>query len=188
MAARTSSGSEISDGTPTVALASTKTTRARIVNNTTTATTHGLRVRTPRVYARCSPSHARRSHYHRPRLAEIHYDNQQFRLRVRDDGAGIDPKVLANYGLDGHYGRYGRLGSRPGFDDARAGATFASANPLSSLGYQRLRSVRPKGVAARMAGSTVRPSGHRPGGRPHLLFHLEVPDHVAWHAERLRRG
>ena len=43
-------------------------------------------------------------------------------MRVRDDGAGIDPKVLANYGLDGHYGRYGRLGSRPGFDDARAGA------------------------------------------------------------------
>jgi len=28
-------------------------------------------------------------------------------LRVRDDGAGIDPKVLANYGLDGHYGLRG---------------------------------------------------------------------------------
>src|SRR3954470_23050607 len=47
MAARTSSGSEISDGTPTVALATTKTIRAKTVNKTTTVTTHGLRVRTP---------------------------------------------------------------------------------------------------------------------------------------------
>src|SRR4051794_29799758 len=52
IAARTSSGSEISDGTPTMALASTKTITAKTVNNTTIATTHGLRVRTRPVYAR----------------------------------------------------------------------------------------------------------------------------------------
>jgi signal transduction histidine kinase len=35
---------------------------------------------------------------------EIRYDTEQFRLRVRDDGKGIDPKVLANQGREGHYG------------------------------------------------------------------------------------
>jgi signal transduction histidine kinase len=38
---------------------------------------------------------------------EIRYDDRQFRLRVRDDGKGIDPKVLANHGLEGHYGLRG---------------------------------------------------------------------------------
>jgi signal transduction histidine kinase len=38
---------------------------------------------------------------------EIRYDHEQFRLRVRDDGKGIDPKVLANQGIEGHYGLRG---------------------------------------------------------------------------------
>jgi signal transduction histidine kinase/ligand-binding sensor domain-containing protein len=38
---------------------------------------------------------------------EIRYDNEEFRLRVRDDGRGIDPKVLADQGLEGHYGLRG---------------------------------------------------------------------------------
>ena len=38
---------------------------------------------------------------------EIRYDNAEFRLRVRDDGKGIDPAVLANQGLEGHYGLRG---------------------------------------------------------------------------------
>jgi len=37
---------------------------------------------------------------------EIRYDDDQFRLRVRDDGRGIDPKVLAA-GREGHYGMHG---------------------------------------------------------------------------------
>ena len=49
---RTINGSEISDGTPTVALASTKTMTAAIVSNPKAATTHGLRVLTPRFYTR----------------------------------------------------------------------------------------------------------------------------------------
>ena len=36
--------------------------------------------------------------------ADIRYDDEHFRLRVRDDGKGIDAAVLANQGLDGHYG------------------------------------------------------------------------------------
>jgi PAS domain S-box-containing protein len=35
---------------------------------------------------------------------EIRYDNEQFRLRVRDDGKGMDPAVLARQGSEGHYG------------------------------------------------------------------------------------
>jgi signal transduction histidine kinase/ligand-binding sensor domain-containing protein len=38
---------------------------------------------------------------------EIVYDRQQFRLRVRDDGKGIDPQVLAQHGREGHFGLEG---------------------------------------------------------------------------------
>ena len=35
---------------------------------------------------------------------EIRYEEKQFRLRIRDDGKGIDPEVLSAGGLDGHFG------------------------------------------------------------------------------------
>ena len=35
---------------------------------------------------------------------DIHYDQRQLRLRVRDNGKGIDPKVLDAGGRVGHYG------------------------------------------------------------------------------------
>jgi len=35
---------------------------------------------------------------------EIRYDQEQFRLRVRDDGKGIDPAILSGRGGEGHYG------------------------------------------------------------------------------------
>jgi signal transduction histidine kinase/streptogramin lyase len=35
---------------------------------------------------------------------EIRYDNEQFRLRVRDDGKGIDPAILSRHESEGHYG------------------------------------------------------------------------------------
>jgi signal transduction histidine kinase len=38
---------------------------------------------------------------------EIRYDDRQFRMRVRDDGRGIDPKVLSQDGQAGHYGLHG---------------------------------------------------------------------------------
>ena len=38
---------------------------------------------------------------------EIRYDDEQFRLRVRDDGKGIDPAVLAGEGREGHFGLRG---------------------------------------------------------------------------------
>ena len=38
---------------------------------------------------------------------EIRYDDEQFRLRVRDDGRGIDSAVLAGQSSEGHYGLRG---------------------------------------------------------------------------------
>ena len=44
-------------------------------------------------------------HAHAGRVeVEIRYDKEQFRLRVRDDGRGIDPVVIASQGVEGHYG------------------------------------------------------------------------------------
>jgi len=39
--------------------------------------------------------------------AEITYDSRQFRLRVRDDGRGIDPRILEAGGRSGHWGLQG---------------------------------------------------------------------------------
>jgi len=38
---------------------------------------------------------------------EIHYDERQLRVRVRDDGKGIDPKLLSDDGCEGHFGLRG---------------------------------------------------------------------------------
>jgi signal transduction histidine kinase len=38
---------------------------------------------------------------------EIYYDDSQLRLRVRDDGKGIDPQVLDGAGRAGHWGLLG---------------------------------------------------------------------------------
>jgi ligand-binding sensor domain-containing protein/signal transduction histidine kinase len=39
--------------------------------------------------------------------AEITYDSRQFRLRVRDDGRGVDPAILEAGGRSGHWGLQG---------------------------------------------------------------------------------
>jgi signal transduction histidine kinase len=38
---------------------------------------------------------------------EIRYDRDEFRLRVRDDGKGINQAILAAQGIEGHYGLRG---------------------------------------------------------------------------------
>ena len=49
---------------------------------------------------------------------EVRYDSDEFRLRVRDDGQGLDQAVLAAQGIEGHYGlrgmpeRAGLIGGR----------------------------------------------------------------------------
>jgi signal transduction histidine kinase len=48
----------------------------------------------------------RHAHAHRIE-AEIRYDAREFRLRIRDDGEGMDAKVLAEGGRSGHWGLRG---------------------------------------------------------------------------------
>jgi signal transduction histidine kinase len=38
---------------------------------------------------------------------ELRYHVRQFRLRIRDDGLGVDPQILASGGRDGHFGLKG---------------------------------------------------------------------------------
>jgi signal transduction histidine kinase len=38
---------------------------------------------------------------------EIHYDERQFRVRVRDNGKGIDQKLISDDGREGHFGLRG---------------------------------------------------------------------------------
>ena len=71
---------------------------------------------------------------------EIRYDDEQFRLRVRDDGKGIDAKVLANQGLDGHYGlrgmpeRAGVIGGKLAvWSEVGAGTEIELQLPASSV-------------------------------------------------------
>jgi signal transduction histidine kinase len=86
--------------------------------------------------------------------AEIRYDHAQLRLRIRDDGKGIDPKVLQEGGRAGHWGLPGmrerakRIGARLDlWSDAGAGteaeltvpASVAYGTSSSGPGFRRFR-------------------------------------------------
>ena len=70
---------------------------------------------------------------------EIRYDNQQFRLRVRDNGKGIDTAALSEDGSEGHFGLRGmreRAGLIEGklaiWSEAGAGTELELIVPASS--------------------------------------------------------
>jgi ligand-binding sensor domain-containing protein/signal transduction histidine kinase len=70
--------------------------------------------------------------------AEIRYDHAQLRLRIRDDGKGIDPKILQEGSRAGHWGLPGicerakRIGGRLDFwSEAGAGTEAELAVPAS---------------------------------------------------------
>jgi len=47
-------------------------------------------------------------HAHASRIeVDLQYDKRQLRLRVRDNGKGMDPKFLSGHGKEGHYGLTG---------------------------------------------------------------------------------
>ncbi|MGC1226878.1 MAG: ATP-binding protein, partial [Candidatus Sulfotelmatobacter sp.] len=78
---------------------------------------------------------------------EIRYDPDQLRMRVRDDGKGIDPKVLAG-GQSGHFGipgmreRAQRIGAHLNFwSEMGAGAEVELTVP-ASIAYQKRRNGR----------------------------------------------
>ena len=71
--------------------------------------------------------------------AEIRYDNRLLRLRIRDDGMGIDPKILGEGGRPGHWGLLGiherakRIGARLDlWSEAGAGTEVELTVPASA--------------------------------------------------------
>jgi ligand-binding sensor domain-containing protein/signal transduction histidine kinase len=83
---------------------------------------------------------------------EICYDDKQFRLRMRDDGRGIDPAVLSGEGGEGHYGLRGMReratligGSLTLWSDVDAGSEVElciPANTAYAAGRRRSASSR----------------------------------------------
>ncbi len=77
--------------------------------------------------------------------AEIRYDNHQLRLRLRDDGKGIDPKVLEESGRPGHWGLPGvrerahRIGSQLSFWSQAGVGTEVELTVPAAIAYQGAR-------------------------------------------------
>ena len=73
--------------------------------------------------------------------AEIRYDDRLFRLRIRDDGKGIDPRVLREGGCAGHWGLPGirerakRIGARFDFWSVPGAGTEAQLIVPASVAY-----------------------------------------------------
>jgi signal transduction histidine kinase len=76
---------------------------------------------------------------------EIRYDDDQLRLRVRDDGKGIDPKILEAGGQSGHFGipgmreRAQRIGAHLDFWSEVGAGTEVELTVPSSMAYQKRR-------------------------------------------------
>ena len=88
---------------------------------------------------------------------EIRYDERQFRLRMRDDGKGIDPKLLAEGGQAGHFGL---RGMRERAKQVGAKLTVWSSDPQTDGGLESGTEIELSIPAAR-AYVAVRSPGRR---------------------------
>lgn len=79
---------------------------------------------------------------------EIHYDSAQLRLRIRDDGKGIDPEILKAGGQPGHWGipgmreRAQRIGSRLDFWSEKGAGTEVQLTVPAARAYEKHRNGR----------------------------------------------
>lgn len=86
-------------------------------------------------------AHATASHIE----VEIRYDQYQLRLRLRDDGKGIDPKVLEAGGQSEHFGIAGirerarRIGAQLDFWSEEGAGTEVQLTIPGSMAYERRR-------------------------------------------------
>ncbi|MGD0157926.1 MAG: two-component regulator propeller domain-containing protein [Terracidiphilus sp.] len=73
---------------------------------------------------------------------EIRYDKNQLRLRIRDDGKGIDPKVLEERGRPGHWGLPGvreraqQIGSQLSFWSQAGAGTEVELSIPAAIAYE----------------------------------------------------
>jgi len=99
-------------------------------------------------------------HAHATRIeAEIRYDSSLFRLRIRDDGTGIDPRVLKEGKRAGHWGLPGirerakRIGAQLDlWSEAGAGTEVEISLP-ASLAYAQSRDSRRFTLFRKKAGT-----------------------------------
>jgi signal transduction histidine kinase/ligand-binding sensor domain-containing protein len=89
---------------------------------------------------------------------EIRYDDRHFRLRVRDDGKGIDPKVLGGNGRAGHFGLHGMReraklmgGNLAVWSELDSGTEVELSVPASSA-YSSSSGGRTTGIFRKLAG------------------------------------
>lgn len=85
-------------------------------------------------------------HAHALRIeAEIRYDDSGFRLRIRDNGRGIDPKVLKEGGRAGHWGLRGlreradKIGARLDLWSEPGNGTEAQLLVPAAIAYESYR-------------------------------------------------
>lgn len=91
--------------------------------------------------------------------ADIRYDKRQFRIRIRDDGKGIDPETLKAGGRAGHWGMLGiterakRIGAQLHFQSGVGAGTEAELSVPSSVAYKETRGARRFPLFRRKANS-----------------------------------
>ena len=84
--------------------------------------------------------------------AEIRHDNQMLRIRIRDNGRGIDPKVLKAGGRAGHWGLRGvreraeRIGSQVDFWSESGAGTEVELTVPAAVAYEASH----EGIVARL--------------------------------------
>jgi nitrate/nitrite-specific signal transduction histidine kinase len=77
---------------------------------------------------------------------EIRYDERELRVRIRDDGSGIDPSVLGDEGRAGHWGLTGmrerakRIGGTMDLWSELGGGTEVELRIPASTAYQNYAS------------------------------------------------
>jgi signal transduction histidine kinase len=75
--------------------------------------------------------------------AEVRYDASEFRLRIRDDGRGIDPQILAEGRRPGHWGLPGireraqRMGAKLDFWSAVGAGTEVQLTVPAAIAYEK---------------------------------------------------
>jgi signal transduction histidine kinase/ligand-binding sensor domain-containing protein len=80
--------------------------------------------------------------------AEIRYDDRLLRVRIRDDGTGIDPKILQAGGSAGHWGLRGvreraqQIGSRLDFWSEAGAGTEVQLTVPAAVAYEKSRDKR----------------------------------------------
>lgn len=95
--------------------------------------------------------------------AELRYGVETFRLRIRDDGRGVDPEVLKEGGRPGHWGLRGireraeRIGAHVDFWSEAGAGTEVQIEIPGSIAYER----SPDGIWSRLLRK-VRDRGRHP--------------------------